>query len=155
MLRLSKKVEYALIALMDLAKNSAYNLDSEPITTKSLASSYQMPQELLGKVLQNLTRMGLLNSVQGVKGGYMLGQNPENIKLMQVIEILDGPMSITSCGHQDETEDCGCVLFSTCTIKSPMEIIQNELEKYFSGISINDLNKMYHQNPSAPVQITV
>jgi Rrf2 family protein len=151
MLRLSKKVEYALIALLDLANNQ----ESEPITTKSLASTYQIPQELLGKVMQNLTKNGLLNSVQGVKGGYILGENPENIKLMRIIEILEGPISITSCGHQEEEDDCGCDLFSTCTIKSPMEIIQNELEKYFSSISLKDLNKMYYGNLSTPVQIKV
>ncbi len=81
MLRLSKKVEYALIAMMDLAKNS----ETEPITTKSLASTYQIPQELLGKVMQSLTKNGLLTSVQGVKGGYILGDDPEKIKLMQII----------------------------------------------------------------------
>ncbi len=151
MLRLSKKVEYALIALMDLAKNP----ESEPITTKSLASTYQIPQELLGKVMQSLTKNGMLNSVQGVKGGYILGKNPESIKLMQIIEILEGPMSITSCGQQIELDDCGCGLSSTCTIKSPMEIIQLELEKYFSGISLKDLNKMYHNNQADLVQITV
>ncbi|KAA3617517.1 MAG: Rrf2 family transcriptional regulator [Calditrichaeota bacterium] len=149
MLRLSKKVEYALIALMDLANNS----ETDPVTTKALASSYQIPQELLGKVMQNLTKNGILNSVQGVKGGYILGQDPENIKLMQIIEILEGPISITSCGHLDEIEDCGCDLLSTCTIKSPMEIIQAELEKYFTGISLKDLNKMYNNNQTAPIQL--
>jgi len=151
MLRLSKKVEYALIAMMDLANKN----ESEPITTKSLASTYQIPQELLGKVMQSLTRNGLLNSVQGVKGGYILGQDPDKIKLMQIIEILEGPISITSCGHQEGLDECSCDLFSTCTIKSPMEIIQNELEKYFSGISLKDLNKMYNNNQTAPVQLTV
>jgi Rrf2 family transcriptional regulator, cysteine metabolism repressor len=149
MLRLSKKVEYALIAMMDLAKNS----ETDPITTKSLASTYQIPQELLGKVMQSLTKNGLLNSVQGVKGGYILGDDPEKIKLMQIIEVLEGPISFTSCGYQDELDDCSCDLFSTCTIKSPMEIIQNELEKYFSGISLKDLNKMYYNNQTAPVQL--
>ncbi len=127
MLRLSKKVEYALIALMDLAKKD----EQEPVTAKSLAEMYQIPQELLGKVMQTLTKNELLNSVQGMRGGYILSKDPGKIKLMQIIEVLEGPMSITSCGHQDIIDGCGCDLSSTCTIKSPMEIIQNELEKYF------------------------
>ena len=150
MLRLSKKVEYALIALIDLAQNN----DTEPVTAKWLAGNYNIPQELLGKVMQTLTREGILNSVQGVKGGYVLGKAPEKISLSQIIEILEGPISITSCGHK-ETDKCGCELLSTCTIKSPMEIIQNELSKYFSNISLKDLRANYMNRVSEPVQITV
>lgn len=150
MLRLSKKVEYALIALMDLAQNKEH----EPVTTKSLAATYNIPQELLGKVMQTLTRKGILRSVQGVKGGYILGQEPDNISLSLIIETLEGPISITSCNHS-EAERCGCDLLSTCTIKSPMEIIQDELSKYFSNISLKDLKADYGRQRSEPIQLTV
>ena len=149
MLRFSKKVEYALIALMDLA-----DLREDPVTAKTVAQNYQLPYELLGKVMQTLTKNGLLNSVQGVKGGYALGKSPEKISIKEVIEILEGPISITSCGiHSEDHSDCD--LLSTCTIKSPMEIIQHELEKYFSNISLKDLRANYYKTSSQPIQITV
>ena len=150
MLRLSKKVEYALIALIDLAKTN----EQQPTTAKYLAEHYQMPQELLGKVMQTLTKNGLLQSVQGVKGGYILGKKPEQIKLSQIIEILEGPISITSCGLNHE-DLCGCDIISTCTIRSPLEIIQLELSKYFESISLKDLRTNYYNGVSAPIQLTV
>jgi len=150
MLRFSKKVEYALIALMDLADLHG----TSPVTAKTVAQNYQLPYELLGKVMQSLTKNGLLNSVQGVKGGYVLGKSPEKISIKEVIEILEGPISITSCAmHSDDHNDCDLLL--TCTIKSPMEIIQNELEKYFSNISLKDLRANYHRTASQPIQLTV
>ena len=149
MLRFSKKVEYALIALMDLA-----DIHEDPVTAKTVAKNYQLPYELLGKVMQTLTKNGLLNSVQGVKGGYALGKSAEKISIKEVIEILEGPISITSCGmHSEDHTDCD--LLSTCTIKSPMEIIQNELDEYFSNISLKDLRASYYKTSSEPIQLTV
>ena len=151
MLRFSKKVEYALIALIDLASSK----DNEPITTKTVAKNYQLPYELLGKVMQTLAKQGVLHSVQGVKGGYVLGKSPDKISIKEVIEILEGPISITSCGGTGHIDHAECDLLSTCTIKSPMEIIQNELEKYFANISLKDLRTNYYQQMSQPVQLTV
>ena len=148
MLRFSKKVEYALIALMDLAE-----LNEEiPVTAKTVAQHYQIPYELLGKVMQRLTRNGLLNSVQGVKGGYVLGKPPDKISIKEVIELLEGPISIASCNSEEHSE---CDLLTTCTIKSPMEVIQNELDKYFSKISLKDLKASYYRTSSEPIQLTV
>lgn len=151
MLRFSKKVEYALIALMDLADSHADN----PVTAKTVAGHYQIPYELLGKVMQALTKSGLLISVQGVKGGYVLGKSPDKISIRQVIEILEGPISITSCGGLHSIDHRDCDLLSTCTIKSPMEIIQNELDNYFSNITLQDLKSKYLKTQSEPIQLTV
>jgi len=150
MLKLSKKVEYGIIALMDLAGTK----DTYPVTSKSVAEHYRIPHELLGKVMQSLAKSGLLISIQGVKGGYILGKSPEKISLKQVIEILEGPISIISCGHQ-AVDDCNCIQLPNCSIKSPMEIIQNELDVYFSKISLKDLKSKYYGHLSEPVQLTV
>lgn len=150
MLKLSKKVEYAIIALMDLAGSKVV----QPITSRSVAGHNNIPHELLGKVMQSLAKSGLLISVQGVKGGYLLGKSPDKISLKQIIEILEGPISIISCGHQT-LEDCDCNQLPNCSIKSPMEIIQSELDTYFSKISLKDLKSKYYGNMSAPVQLTV
>lgn len=151
MLRFSKKVEYALIALIDLASSR----NEEPVTTKTVAKNYQLPYELLGKVMQTLAKQGVLHSVQGVKGGYILGKSPDKISIKEIIEILEGPISITTCGGNGILDHSECDLLSTCTIKSPMEVIQNELEKYFGNISLSDLKANYYNTTSQPIQITV
>jgi Rrf2 family protein len=150
MLKLSKKVEYAIIALMDLAGSKGI----KPVTSKSVAENNNIPQELLGKVMQSLAKSGLLISVQGVKGGYTLGKLPEQITLKQVIEVLEGPISIIACGHQS-LDECDCNQLPNCSIKSPMEMIQSELDTYFSKISLKDLKSKFYGHISDPVQLTV
>jgi len=150
MFRISKKVEYALIALIDLANAKMV----EPVTAKSLAHTYNLPQELLCKVMQKLTKQNILHSVQGVKGGYSLYVDPKDVSLKQVIEVLEGPISIIACNHNDG-EKCSCDVQGNCTIKSPLEIIQMELIEYFENISIDDLRKKQRSTISAPIQIGV
>lgn len=148
MLRLSKKVEYALIALIDLAQKEG----GDPITTKALATSYQIPRELLGKIMQLLAKNEIVTSVQGVRGGYRLGSQPQHISLKQVIEILEGPIAFVSCSHKTP-EECDCDIMPNCTIKSPLEMIQADLAHYFTQISLNDLLRKYAPSQSKPIQI--
>lgn len=132
MLRLNKKTEYALFAMVDMAGVPT----REPATVRALAERYSLPQELLGKVLQTLKKEGMLDSIQGVKGGYILARKAENISLADIIEAIEGPFTFMSCSGEIS---CTCNLFDTCTIKSPLEVIQQGLENYFKSISLKDL----------------
>ena len=132
MLKFSKKVEYALIAMIDIASHQTFDL----VTAKSLSARYNIPPELLGKVLQSLTKNGLLQSVQGVKGGYTLSNSLETISVLTVIEAVDGPINLISC-RADERCDCEQLLH--CNIRNPMEVIRSELAQFFSGISLKTL----------------
>ncbi|HED11380.1 MAG TPA: Rrf2 family transcriptional regulator [Caldithrix abyssi] len=132
MLRLSKKSEYAIIALVDLAGRQS----EEPIPVKQMAESYKIPGELLGKIFQTLKRSGLVYSVQGTKGGYQLSRSPREITLSEIIESIEGPISLMSCFSE---LDCDCLQFSSCTIKSPLQFIQNEIKNYFQQITLDTL----------------
>jgi len=132
MLRFSKKVEYALIAMTDM---SEFTTPDRLVTAKALAAHYLIPQDILGKVLQTLVREGLLVSVQGVKGGYALAQSPECIKIKNIIEAIDGAIVLVQC--YNHFEPCG--QFEHCNIKMPMQVIQEELAGFFNKISLADL----------------
>ncbi|MGD9488139.1 MAG: Rrf2 family transcriptional regulator [Calditrichaceae bacterium] len=136
MLKLSKKIEYALIAMLDLANRNKYDL----VTTKFLANNYHIPQEILGKVLQSLSKKGLLESVQGVKGGYLLSGSIDEINIRDVIEAVEGPISLISCSTGNI---CDCEQIARCNIKTPMEIIQYELAEFFGEISLRDVKDRY------------
>lgn len=136
MIKLSKKVEYALISLVDLATRDRDDL----VTTRDLSNQYQIPHEILGKVLQQLTKQGILSSVQGVKGGYTLAVEVNEINISKIIETVDGPISLIKCTHD---EPCDCDQIHHCNIKTPMEIIQDELVNYFSRISLQDIKDRY------------
>jgi len=133
----SKKVEYALIALVEM-DNGGGNV--ELITAKSLAEQFHIPTEIMGKVLQTLVKGGLLFSVQGVKGGYTLARSLGKISVLELINSVDGEIGITSCIN-DSTGNCA--QYEYCTIRTPMEVVQNELEDFFNKISVLDIKNKY------------
>ena len=93
MLKLTKKADYGLIAMRHLAQHA----DVGACSAKDLAEVYGMPQEALAKILQRLTRAGLLESQFGINGGYTLARDPRTITAFEVIRAIDGPLFMTSC----------------------------------------------------------
>lgn len=140
MLRLSKKTEYALIALTNM---SEYTSPDKLVTAKTLADQHQIPHEILGKVLQTLVHEGLLLSVQGMYGGYALARSAEDIRIKNIIEAVDGPISLISCRDKNNVP---CGQYDNCNIKTPMELIQNELANFFESISLADLKCQASRN---------
>jgi Rrf2 family protein len=134
MLKLSKKTEYAIIALMHMAENSYNELN----TAKEIAEQYNIPRELMNKVLQKLAKAGIIISHQGVKGGYQLQRSMNEINFNTIISTVDGPISLMDCVHLDV---CGCEQMDYCNIKTPMEFIQSELLQFFNGITLQDFKE--------------
>lgn len=134
MLNLSKKIEYGLIALRFMASQSDNNL----ITAKEISEKFSLSYELLAKVLQKLTKAGLVNSYYGANGGYSLAKSPDNIKLTDVIQALEGKsnIKIVNC-TSDDPESCN--IFDKCTIKTPLVKIQNVINKMFNEITISEI----------------
>lgn len=133
MLQFSRRVEYGLIAL----KHFAMQPRGAIFTAKEIADEYNIPYDLLAKVLQKLAKAGLLVSLQGVRGGYTLGKHPNEISLACVIDVIDDEKpSITACGC-DETE--GCERFDTCTIREPLEKIQREINSLFENLTLQQI----------------
>ncbi len=93
MFKLSKKAEYALMA----ARYMALNNHGQCVTAKEISESYNISYELLAKVLQNLVKMGIINSFQGSKGGYNLSKKPEEISLTELISAVEKDYKIISC----------------------------------------------------------
>lgn len=133
MFKISKKVEYALISMLYMAERH----DGQLTTAKELSQIFNIPQEIVGKVLQSLARSGLINSEQGVKGGYQLGRPPESIALSGVIRAVVGPIRVVGC--IDDPESCSCDQLDYCNMRNPMETIQMKLTHFFNSISLRDL----------------
>lgn len=130
MLKLTKKVDYALIALMHLAQQGD---ESEGASSaREIAAGYGLPPDLLAKILQKLAREGIVTSHQGTKGGYRLGRPAESIDVVRVIEAVDGPLSITQCF----SEEGNCEQFDTCTIKSPLARLNDQVLRMLGKMTI-------------------
>ena len=129
MLKLTKKADYGLIAMRHLAEHA----DLGACSAKDLAEMYSIPQEALAKILQRLTKAGLLVSQYGTNGGYTLARNPRHISAFEVIRAIDGPLFITSCSSA--TEDCE--QSDRCTVRGPLT--QGEPQHRRSFEPVDDL----------------
>jgi FeS assembly SUF system regulator len=130
MLRLSKKADYALLALRHLAA-------SQPgaVSARELAESYDLPPELLAKVLQLLVRAKLLSSQQGIRGGYALAKKPAEISVADVILAIDGPMTVTACSESDHS----CEQYKKCNIRDPLWKLKDRIVAALSATSVAEL----------------
>jgi Rrf2 family protein len=119
MLRLSKKADYALMAM----KHLALRTDASSTSAREIAEAYDIPVELMAKVLQRLARRGLLVSQQGTRGGYALARPARLISVADVIQAVDGPLAVTACS----TESDQCEQYSKCNVRDPLWRIKDRI----------------------------
>jgi Rrf2 family protein len=131
MLRLTKKADYGLMAMKFLAERP----DMPSLSAKDIAEAYGIPPQLLAKILQRLTKTGLLRSHAGTNGGYALSRRPEEINAFEVIGAIDGPLFITSCA----TGPRGCDLTDSCTVKEPLRKVNESIAEVLKAIKVSDL----------------
>src|SRR5215467_2093410 len=133
MLKLTKKADYGLIALKHLAVNSGEASSS----AKAIADCYGIPLPLLAKILQKLTKLGMLQSLPGTNGGYKLARSAKTITALEVIRAIDGPIILTSCftahGECDQSEKC--------TVREPLRKVHEGILNLLNTITISDMTK--------------
>ena len=144
MLRLSKKAEYALMAVKDLASRP----ESEAASAREIAERYGIPVELMAKVLQRLVRQDLLASHHGTRGGYHLARSSDRISVADVIEAIDGPVMVTSCTSLDDE----CEQFATCNIRDPLWRIKDQIVQALTSYSLQALAA--DESPLVPISLS-
>lgn len=142
MLRLSKKSDYALMAM----KHLALRQDAASCSAREIAEAYEIPLELLAKVLQRLVRARLLVSVQGTRGGYRLGRPAGTIPVADVIQAVDGPVTVTACSPNDHR----CEQYSKCSIRDPLWKIRGRILDALTTVTVADLTEPEPAPPEAP-----
>jgi len=130
MLSLTKATDYAILALAYLDQSE----EAAVVSTKEIAEHYAIPAELLAKVLQRLSKQGLVDAHQGRGGGYSLARSTSKIPITEVVEAVEGPIAIACC--LKEGGEGRCDQYDQCTIKSPVEQIQEMVVDLFSTITV-------------------
>jgi|SRR6266550_1883063 len=131
MLRLSKKADYALMAMKHLALRG----DRGSSSAREIAEAYDIPIELMAKVLQRLVQRGLLASHQGTRGGYHLARQPGQMSVADVIQAIDGPVTVTACS----TEDGRCDQFAKCNVRDPLWKVRERILSALGECTIAEL----------------
>ena len=143
MLRLSKKADYALIAMKHLAMRA----DGGSSSAREIAEQYDIPLELMAKVLQRLARKGLVISLQGTRGGYRLSRQTSQISVADIIEAIEGPLRVTACST--ESENCG--QYSKCSVRDPLWRIKDRIVSALSDCTLQEISSEAMTEPPAPL----
>ena len=131
MLRVNRKTEYAIIALLQLA--------SEPgrvASVRELSQTCHIPETLLSKIMQRMKNMGIVGAVHGKHGGYRLRKGLGDITLLDVNQALVGPVRMVECLEQGVIH---CPVKDGCTIFAPMNILNQKLVHLFQSTSLEAL----------------
>jgi Rrf2 family protein len=152
MLRLSKKADYALIAMKHLACKAS---GGPSTSAREIAGQYDIPIELMAKVLQRLVRTGLLVSTQGTRGGYTLSRPSTAITVADVIQAIDGPFTVTACSTEKNT----CEQYTKCSIRDPLWQIRERIVEALGTVTIaemaSDTPAKGDSVPTAPTPVAV
>lgn len=142
MLRLSKKVEYGILSMQYLAENQ-----SKLNTAKEIAEAMELSFEFLAKTLQTLKKRGLVNTIQGMRGGYELATPATEVSLMDIIKALENSAEIVECSPESDHTNCDREEY--CSIKNPMLNIQKKINSIFENIPLSEFVR------NTPIQIGI
>jgi Rrf2 family protein len=135
-MRLSKRGEYGLRAMIDLA---TWETENGLIQIKEIADREQIPSKFLEQILLNLKNAGLLHSKMGVGGGYYLARPASEISLGQIVRVLDGPLAPIRCVSQMAYETCGCPDEATCGLRLVMLEVRNAIADILDNTTLADV----------------
>ena len=135
-MRISKKAEYALRALVAIARQPGKSW-----SIQELAAGEKIPSKFLEQILLTLRRAGILASKRGVGGGYTLLRAAAEISLGEVITIFDGSTAPVACAAERPSEPCSCPDQRTCPLRLVMKNVRKQMTALFAGVTIETMLK--------------
>ena len=142
-MQVSRKVDYALRAVIFLSEQDALI----PLPAKEIAERRRIPIKFLEKIIRDLMRHDIVRSHRGAHGGYTLSRPPTEISFRQVIEAIEGPISLNVCvaGQKD------CSVLSSCNMQRVWAEGQRRVLDYFSETTLADVSNQVNSTPPSPV----
>ena len=131
MLKINKKVEYALMALKFMAERQ----DGKLTTAREICDHFNTPFDTVAKVMQSLNNHDILNSVKGIKGGYQLNTNLNKLTYKEIEKIIEGKLDTNACKSTKGL----CELYQTCNIITPVEKLRAQVDHFLSHLTLQEL----------------
>ncbi len=135
MLNFTRKIDYALVAMMHLGMQPA----GQATSAREIASQYNMPLPLLMNILKDLCSGGLIDSTRGARGGYRLAKPADQIRLVDVMEAAEGPVRLTECSNGlPVIGRCG-VSEAGCPIRRPIQQLHRRIVKMLADTTLGGM----------------
>ena len=144
-MQVSRKVDYALRAVIYLSLQK----EGRPVPVSEIASHRLIPQKFLEKIIKRLIHADLVHSHRGAHGGYTLARQPEQISFRDVIEAVEGPISLNAC----VTERRDCSVLSSCNMQRVWQEGQRRMIEFFADTTLADLTPAWQLNTGREVVV--
>ena len=130
-MKLSTRTRYGLRAILDLA----VNFGKEPIQLKDVARRQEISERYLEHIVLSLKAAGLLKSMRGSHGGFMLARPPAEIKLSEIINVLEGSLCLVEC--VDDPKACSRI--DICVTRDIWQELKKSMDAILESITLQDL----------------
>jgi len=135
-MNISTRGRYGLRALLEIAVQP----DEEPVTIRDISQRQQMSVTYLEQILHKLKKAGIVRSIRGARGGYVLARKGDKITVNQIINALDGPISISYC-DSPQLREKSCIGPSACVSRILWKKLENLIQGALSSVTLADLRK--------------
>lgn len=142
-MKLSSRLEYALVALLEIAKHQA---QGKPLKVNEIAASQSLPERYLDQIFTSLKRQGILSSQRGMKGGYLLARELWQITLLDVVIAIEGS------GDRKKVDPTSSNTLEKTVVVQTFEGIQDSVRDLLKSYTLQDLAKTLEtQRQSSPM----
>lgn len=134
-MRLSRRSEYGLRALIDLARHEG----SGPIALAALAERNNLPPKFLEQIMAKLKRGGLVRTALGSHGGYALSEDAREASVGRIVRLLDGALAPVACVSLRYYEPCSCPDQATCALRDVMLDVRDNILDILDRETLSEL----------------
>lgn len=132
MLKINRKVEYALIALKFISDQKNRE---KLISAREICDQFDIPFDTTAKVMQVMNNKKILASVKGVHGGYLLEKNLNDITYYELSQIIEGDQGVFNCVKDGQR----CNRYEDCNIVKPLDLLNMKISNYLKTLTLSDL----------------
>ena len=144
-MKLSTKGRYGVKAMVDLAINQK----DVPVSIKSISQRQNISEYYLEQLFAPLRRAEIIKSIRGAPGGYILNKAAETITVLEIMNILEGPIEISECLDHNDCDNIDC-----CATRTVWRRIKDSIDDVMGSITLQDIVNDYHKNNESIVFLT-
>ena len=116
-----------------------FKSQGEITTAKEVADRYEIPFDVMAKVMQTLAQRGVLKSEQGALGGYLVQKDLSKVTFFDFAEMIEGPIGLVRCVHKKN--DSNCERIGSCNILSPITYLNERIKDLYKNLTLSELLK--------------
>lgn len=136
-MRVTTRGQYGIKALFELAMRA----ESGPVPLREIAQRQGLPENYLEQLMAPLRKAGIVRSIRGAQGGYMLARDAAEITVGDILRVLEGPVAPAECVSGDPSDDFYCADGESCVIRGIWVQVQEAVNNVIDNITLAQLRE--------------